>query len=244
MDIKKIIKLAGLNIGIALLDIALLSPAFIDIAHKDALSKAIGFTAVIMSLFVFFYGNYKLLNQKTRTVQLSDISNWEDCILALKQAYGKKTFDNDITVILGQIERLHKKNEKIKSVLLQKFNVMDTAYERFNKPLSDVEYVFMENIKSIINKISAFDEEDYRSVTEGKMGKSLSREILTSKLGIYNEFIAFVKDSMEDNEEILIKLDALLLEISRFNSMEAGEIDNMTEIKEMNDLIRKSKYYR
>lgn len=244
MDKKKIIKLAGLNIGITLFDIVLLSHGCINTMGQTDLYKAAGITALIMSVLVFFYGNYKLLSQKGRTVQISGVHNWEDCILALRQAYGKKTFDSDIGLILGQIERLQKKNEKIKGVLLQKFNIIDTAYERFSRSISDVEYVFIENIKSILNKINAFDEEDYRRVTEGNVGNRLSKDIVASKLSIYNEFIGFVKNSIDANEEILIKLDALLLEISGFNSLEAGEIDNMTEIKEMDELIRKSKYYR
>ena len=74
--------------------------------------------------------------------------------------------------------------------------------------------------------------------------KKFSTEIITSKMNIYNEYISFCKNAIEDNEEILLKLDALLLEISKFDTLEIGEIDNMKEIKEMDELIRKSRYYR
>ena len=107
-----------------------------------------------------------------------------------------------------------------------------------------MEYVFFANIKSILNKINAFDEEDYERMHNLFAQKKFSTEIITSKMNIYNEYISFVKNAIEDNEEILLKLDALLLEISKFDTLEIGEIDNMKEIKEMDELIRKSRYYR
>ncbi|MCX7922568.1 MAG: hypothetical protein N3B21_11265 [Clostridia bacterium] len=246
MSTKRILKLAGLNIGIAILNIALFSPGLLNIrmGGSDALSTAIGGTAIIMSFVVFIYGNYKLISQKDRTIQIIDIKSPEDCSLALKQAYGKKTFDNDISIILEQVERLQKKKEKIRAILLQKFNIIDTGYERFNSTIFDVEYVFYTNIKSILNKINVFDEEDYESIRKDDAEKKFSAKFIASKLSIYNEYISFVKEAIEDNEEIILKLDALLLEISKFNSLEAGEVDNMNEIKELDELIRKSKYYK
>ena len=246
MITKKILKLAGLNIGIAILNIALFSPGLLNIQMRgsNALSIAIGGTALFMSFAVFIYGNYKLISQKDRTIQISDIKNPEDCIFVLKQAYGKKTFDKDISTILEQVESFRKKKEKIRNILLQRFNIIDTGYERFNGTILDVEYVFFTNIKSILNKINAFDEEDYERIINNDGQKRFSTKFTASKLSIYNEYISFVRNAVENNEEIILKLDALLLEISKFNSLEAGEIDNMNEIKEIDELIRKSKYYR
>lgn len=211
---------------------------------SNALSVAIGWTAIFMSLAVFIYGNYKLISRKDRAIQISEIKSSEDCILALKQYYGKKTFDNDISNILVQVERLAKKKEKIMNIILQKFSIIDSGYDKFKWTILDVEYVFFTNIQSILNKINAFDEEDYERISSGNGEKRFSTEFIDSKLSIYNEYISFVKNAIEDNEEIILKLDALLLEISKFNSLEAGKIDNMNEIKEMDELIRKSKNYQ
>lgn len=142
------------------------------------------------------------------------------------------------------MEHLKKKKKKIFDLLSQKFDVIDEVYEKFKTTIFDVEYVFFANIKSILNKINAFDEEDYERMHNLFAQKKFSTEIITSKMNIYNEYISFVKNAIEDNEEILLKLDALLLEISKFDTLEIGEIDNMKEIKEMDELIRKSRYYR
>ncbi|MGE5474174.1 MAG: hypothetical protein ACM3UU_08145 [Ignavibacteriales bacterium] len=246
MDRNKMLKLAGLNIGIALLNIALFSPGLFNIqmGGSNPLSTAIGGTAIFMSLVLFFYGNYKLIAQKDETIEISDVKRPEDYILALNQAYGKKTFDNDIPAVIQQIESLQKKKEKIKELLLQRFNVIDETYEKFNGTILDIEYVFFANIRSIMNKINAFDQEDYDRINSYQGQKRFSKEVIDSKLGIYNEYISFVKKAIDNNEEIIIKLDALLLELSKFDSLDADALDNMSEIKEMDELIRKSKYYQ
>jgi hypothetical protein len=142
-----------------------------------------------------------------------------------------------------QIELFSKKKDKIFSMLGEKFNVIDKVYEKFNTIIFDVEYVLLSNIKGILNKISVFDEEDYERIRCDIAQKKFSDEVIASKMNIYNEYITFVKNAIEDNEEIILKLDALLLELSKFNTLGTGEIDNLKEIKEMDELIKKSKYY-
>jgi len=73
--------------------------------------------------------------------------------------------------------------------------------------------------------------------------KKVFRRSYCFKKNIYKEYFIFVKNAIEDNEEIIVKLDALLLEISKHSTIEAGEIENMKEIKEMDELIKKSRYY-
>lgn len=246
MGTKKILKIAGLNIGIVLFNIILFSPGLvgIELNSSEPFRVAIGGAAIFLSLSLFLYGNYTLITQKAPSVnKVSDIKNLKDCTVALNQAYGKKTFDNDITTMKEQIELFSKKKDKIFSMLGEKFNVIDKVYEKFNTIIFDVEYVLLSNIKGILNKISVFDEEDYERIRCDIAQKKFSDEVIASKMNIYNEYITFVKNAIEDNEEIILKLDALLLELSKFNTLGTGEIDNLKEIKEMDELIKKSKYY-
>lgn len=244
MSTKKILKLACLNIGIVMLNIVLFSPGLLGIQMRgsDVLGIAIGGTAIIMSLVVFAYGNFKLLLQKEKAIQTRDISDLDDCIPALKQAYGKRTFDSSITTILEQIDQLRRKKEKIRSFLLQKFHAIDIGFERFQDTIQDIEYVFYSNIKGVLNKIDAFDEEEYEKIISNDGAARLSPKYVASKQNIYSEYITFVKNALDVNEEILLKLDALLLEISSFDSLEAGEIGNMKEIRELDKLITLNKH--
>ncbi len=246
MGIGKIIKLAGLNMGIALINTILFSPGIIGVQMGGAstFETAFGATAILMSGVVFVLGNYKLLVEKEKMIQTSVLKTTEDYINALKQNYGKKTFENNIEIILEQIEGFHKKKETIKDILLQKFDHTEMSYAKFVGTISDVENVFYINIKSILNKLNAFDEKDYNRIRKDGAQKKFTEEFIKTKMSIYNEYISFVKDATEDNEQIILKLDQILLELSKLNSLEDGELENMSAMKDIDELISKTKLYK
>lgn len=246
LNTRKIIKISGLNLGIAIVNTVLFSPGFMDIHIGGAsiFSTAFGITTIVMSFAVFMIGNYKLITQKDKIIQTSEIKTAEDYIHALKQNYDKRTFENDIDVILSQISRLSKKKDTIIDILLQKFNNTEMSYKKFEEIILAVEKVFYVNIRSILNKLNAFDEDDYNNIKKNDAYKMFSKEFIQTKMEIYNDYISFIKNSMEDNEQIILKLDKLLLEFSRINSLEDGEIEKMSGMKEIDELIKQTKYYK
>jgi len=240
-DTEKIIKIIVLNIGIGVIDTILFSPGLlgIEIIGASAFETAFGATAILMSCIVFVFGNYNLLVEKK--IQASEIKTTDDYIDALSQNYGKRIFEKDITTILEQIEMFQKKRETIKEVLLQKFDITEISYSKFDGVISDLENVFYMNIRSIINKLNAFDKKDYDRIK--KEDRKFSNEFFQEKLSIYNQYITFVKKAIEDNEQIILKLDKILLELTKFNSLEGGKIEDMIAMKEIDDLINKIKLY-
>ena len=62
-------------------------------------------------------------------------------------------------------------------------------------------------------------------------------------MNIYNEYISFVKKAIDDNEQIILKLDEILFELSKLNSSEDGALENMSAMKEIDDLIKKVRLY-
>lgn len=240
---SKVIKILGLNIGIATIDTIVFSPGLMGVAiGTGAFATALGVTTIFMSIVIFGYGNYNLLIEKEKTIQVGEIKTKEDYIDALNQNYDKKIFEKDISTILEQIEMFQKKRETIKQVLLQKFDVTEMSYSKFDGVISDVENVFYINIKSIINKLNAFDEKDYDRIRKDGE-KKFSKEFVNTKMRIYGEYISFVKHAIEDNEQIILKLDKFLLELSKFNSLEDGKIENMSAMKEIEELINKIQLY-
>jgi hypothetical protein len=243
---KKIIKIAGLNIGIAIVDTFIFSPGLLGIAMggTSIFATAFGATAIFMSAVVFATGNYKLITGKEKVIEVSEIKTVEDYINALKQYHSKRTFEKNIDTILEQLERIQNKKASIKDILLQKFESTEMSYTKFERAILDVEEVFYINIKSILNKLRAFDEVDYNRIQKNGGSRKFSKEFIQSKMSIYNEYISFIKDATEDNERIIIKLDKLLLEISKFNSLEDGEIEKLGGMKEIDELINQTKLYK
>ena len=240
---EKVIKILGLNIGIVAIDTIVFSPGLLGVAiGTGAFATALGVTTIFMSVVIFGYGNYNLLIEKEKTIQVGEIKTANDCIDALNQNYDKRIFEKDISTILEQIEMFKQKRETIKEVLLQKFDITEMSYLKVDGVISDVENVFYLNIKSIINKLNAFDEKDYNRIKKDG-GKKFSEEFIRTKMRIYGEYISFVRKATDNNEQIILKLDKILLELSRFNSLEDGKIEDMSAMKEIDDLINKIKLY-
>ena len=166
MDRKKQIKLLGLNLGIAAANIITFSPRLIGLGlfGASALETALGITFIFLSGAGLIYGNYELLTGLEKVAQTNKIRTVEDYIEALNIHRGLKTFEKNVDLLLDQIERLQKKNKTIRDILLQIFSASEMSYKKFDAVIAEVEKIFFMNIRSILNKLDAFDEEDYNFV--------------------------------------------------------------------------------
>ena len=88
---SKVIKILELNIGIAIIDTIVFSPGLLGIAiGAGAFATALGVTTIFMSIVIFGYGNYNLLIEKEKTIQVSEIKTAEDYIDVLNHNYDKR----------------------------------------------------------------------------------------------------------------------------------------------------------
>ena len=246
MDKDTLIRLLGLNLGIAAANIVVFSPGLLDLDlfGAGALEAAFGSAFLVFSGSGLVYGNYKLLSEPEKAIPIGAKSTKEDYVEALNEHRGLETFERNIDLLLDQIERLQKKNKTIRDILLQIFNASEISYQKFDAVIAEVENIFFKNIRSIINKLNAFDEEDYNFIKKQRNAGAFSEEIMEEKFKVYNEYIRFVKEATEDNEQILLKLDKLLLEISGLNCIESGELEQMAGMIEIDNLIKQAKYYK
>lgn len=246
MSKNKFLSLIKLNSMIVILNIILFSPQLVGLKLdvNSILITTVTITSVIMSIIIFIVGNYKILISRGEDIHITRLDTIDDFIYALKANSHKKTFSKDIAVLFNQIERLKKKLEKIDFILLQKFNSTEISYSKFKYTIEEIVKLFFLNLRSVINKIDIFDEEEYHRINkEIRSGRVRSR-VMDQKRLMQNEYIGFVKEAIDDNEDILLKLDLFLLELSRFDSLEVGELENMDAMKEIDDLIKKIQMYK
>ena len=245
MEREKWVRLLSLNLGIAAANIIVFSPGLIGLElGASALAAASGSTIIFLSGAGLFYGNYKLLSEPENPIPVNQISTVEGYIGALNDQRDLKTFEKNIELLLDQIERLQKKNKTIREILLQIFSASEIAYKKFDAVIAEVEKIFFMNIRSVLNKLNAFDEDDYNFVRSRQEAGAFSEQFMEEKLKVYYEYIKFVNAATEDNEQILLKLDKLLLEISGLNSIESGELEQMAGMIEIDNLIKQAKYYK
>lgn len=246
MEKEKGIKLLALNLGIAAANIVVFSPGLlgVSIIGVSALETAFASAFIVLGGSGLLYGNYMLLSEPEKAIPIGPKSTKEHYIKALNDLRNLKTFEKNIDFLLDQIERLQKKNKTIRGILLQIFSASEISYQKFDAVIAEVENIFFKNIRSIINKLNAFDEDEYNFIIKQRDGGAFSDEIMEEKFTVYNEYIKFVKKATEDNEQILLKLDKLLLEISGINCIEDGELEQMAGMIEIDNLIKQAKYYK
>ena len=244
MGSKKKRQLIILNTALVLGNIFLFSGVFLGLSlfTGSVLSKSAAWTAVLMSVIVFFKGNSSILKIKETRFLTQDIRSLDDCVPVFKEAiHNGDVFDENILKNIDQIKRFKRKYDTIKDILLQKFSADEMSFQKFSGVLQDVEKVVYMSMRSILNKISAFDVEEYEKLEHQKIQDD---EFLQEKLSIYNEYITFVNTATKTNEEVILKLDKMLLEISRYNSLEDGDIKKLPAIIEIDELIKNANLYK
>lgn len=244
MDRMKYIKFFGLVAGLVVLNILVLSPGFLGISiGGSALSTACGITLLVASAIILFYGCYMLLFKPPAVIPVKKIRTHEDYVEALNRYRNVKSLQEFVTLALEQLDRILKKRATLMNIINQRFDEGELSHKKFSSVAYEVEKLFYLNVKSILNRLSVFDESEYLSVMNQRQSK-FSREILEKKTKVYNEYLSFMKSSLSTNEEILLKLDKLIIEISRLDSFEPGDIDNMPCMQEIDSLIKQTKLYK
>ncbi len=245
MDKTKLAKISGLNLGIAAVNTVVFSPGLLGFGFAGSpFGTAVAFTTIIMSLLIFAYGNYTLVMREQKAIiPVKDLTSPEDYTRALEQHSGKKAFGPSIDLIQEQIRQFGHKSRIIDDILRQNFDPEEMSYVKFHGTIAEVEKVFYLNIRSMLNRLNSFDEKDYRRITAKQTQSKLSPELIQSKLEVYNGYIAFVRQGIEDNEGIILKLDKILLELSRLDSLEPGELGKLSAMEEIDRLIKETKLY-
>lgn len=243
---SKFISLIKINSAIVILNIVLFSPSLlnIEIGGRSIFKTALGVTIITMSIIIFIIGNYSILMKEDNDINIYKVVTSDDCIEALNENKYKKIFSSDIDILLEQIDRIENKVDTIEDILIQKFSISEMSYKKFNYVILDIKNLFYVNIKSIINKINIFDQNEYKKINKRINNETNQNKILIEKINMYKEYITFVKNAIEDNEEILLRLDKVLLELSKFNSLDEGELENMSAMDNIDDLISKIKLYK
>lgn len=205
---KGLIKILGLNLGIAAADIIVFSPGFlgIDLFGRSALEAAFGWTMVFLSAVGIIYGNYRLLAEPDRSIPREDYYTNE-----LIKHRGMNEFDDILELTIDQIIRLEKKTKNIMSILPQIFGESEITCNKFAAAIAEAKNAFFANVQTILNKLDAFDGDDYNFTRNGRDAKDVLKSIAEEKLAVYSKYESSIKSAAEDNEQILLILQNAIL---------------------------------
>ncbi len=245
----KILKMLLFNLGLVLVDILLFSNAFlhIDMSGNNPLTLALGVMAIVMSLALFGVVNYRFLSAGRTPYQPlmpeKSILTLDDCAASLQHYVDNnvKTFAEQLKTVIVQIGRMKKRMQTVQNILSERFSQTEMSFGRFHEPVMGMEKIMLLNGKSLLNRVNAFDEEEYEDILKKTAADD---RINATRLGIFNEYKSFVDRSVENNEEILLRLDKLILELSKLNDLNEGTIEDMDAVKEIDALIHDAKWYK
>ncbi|KQX68256.1 hypothetical protein [Paenibacillus sp. Root444D2] len=241
---KNHLKLIVIILGVVVFNIVVLSPGIIGIEiGGSALETASGVTIIFASILALSYATNMLIFKLPSVKPVKEIRTHNEYINALTHYKGVKTLQSDIGLALRQLERLRKRMETLLGLLNQRFDPNELTYKKFTSVAQEVENLFYLNIRSILGRMHVFDENEYKIVML-KESSRLPSDLIAEKMMVYNEFLSFVKDSLGTNEEILLKIDILLMEISRLDSLELADIEQMPCMQEIDSLIKQTKHYK
>jgi len=244
MSRKTIRQLILFNGTIVIINSLLFSNAFFGFGlfSGTILSISLAWFAVFVSVVAFIKGNSQILKKKETRALVQNIRSLDDCVSVFKEALRNgDVFDENIKKNIDQVKRFRRKSETIHDILLQKFSAEEMSYQRFGGVLQEVKNVVYVNMRSILNKISAFDIVEYEAMLRKGLDSDAEHK---EKMDIYDEYIAFVNSATKTNEAILLKLDKMLLEISRYNSLEDGDVQKLPAMIEMDALIKNANLYK
>ncbi|MEQ7053071.1 hypothetical protein ABN764_20740 [Paenibacillaceae sp. P-4] len=239
-----VIKLLGLMLVVAAVNILVLSPGFLGVQiGASALSTATGITLLVASAGILINGIYQFLFKKPVVIPVKEIRTHEEYVDRLSQYRETKGIEEEIRIGLEQMERMQKRKSTFFQVLKQRFNESEISFSKFASVALDVENLFYQNIRNILNILSVFDETEFDRVANHKMS-GLSIELSQKKAKVYNDYLTSMKNALTNNEEILVKLDRLLLEISSLDNVEPEDIEQLACMQELDALIKQTKYYK
>ncbi len=242
---KKLIKLIAVNLCIAAAAVILYSPGLVGLRLSDysIFRAGMSIIAALLLIIIFFLANITLLKgPDQKPVVLEDVSDLEKAKNILKDHYGGKYFGSMARTASEQLDRILKCRQRLSGILEQKFTKGSMSWDKFDSVAAAAEASAIKNVVAMANRMRLFDEKEYARLTHYRED-NIPDDIQEEQLRLYQKNFDNVKSTIALNEKILLKLDALAMEIS---SLATGSDANLNHelIHEIEKLIDETKYYQ
>ncbi|WP_245648201.1 hypothetical protein [Paenibacillus borealis] len=240
------VKLLGVIAGVVILNISILSPGLLGVAigGSSTLETATGITLLVVSLLIVLYGSYTLLFKRAQVHTVPPLETRDDYIAELNRYLGVRVLKEDVGLAIDQMMRMDKKKLTLLNVLAGRFEREELSFRKFHTVIQEVEKLLYLNIRSILSKLSVFDAAEFSQFTGTINSGRFPGTFIQKKNALFNEYFSHIKGGLAANEEILLKLDQLLLEISRLGSTDYDTALEMPCMQELTALIGQTKLYQ
>lgn len=245
----RLLKLISVLLLVIIVNIVILSPSMlgIQITSDNVLEKSVGLTVLIISAVIVIYVSCLYLfgkgsNHRQLQIEkeLSELSLEER--MALYRQH--KLFPYEVNMAIDQINRMKEKKTALQELLGQRFQQHELSYNRFLNVINGVEKLFNMNVQALLNKLHGSQLSKLERFDQRQAQQFFSSKVMQQKKQLYVEYKNYIQGYVSANEEILTKLDRLLLEMTLLNSSDFCELDQIPGMQEINLLIEQTKYYK
>lgn len=234
---KKFVKLIVFNFALTAIIVILYSPGIIGLSLSMAnpLKSALTVFITLCLSYVGIMQNKSILNgsgssRRTKVLKASpaDFGACEELLKRLEP----KVFGERIDEILTLVHRMQRKTKTAREILLQYFSKTETAYIGFDEAITGVSSLFNDNVREMANHVNIFDFEEYQLLKKSK-----------GDLSVHKQHMDYVDDQISENEAILKRMDALLIQVSDLldSNIDLGTLPAMQDLE---NLIKYTKYYK
>lgn len=245
-NLNRYLKLLVLLAGVAAVNVVVLSPGLMGVKIGGSpLQTASGVTLVVVSLLIVLYGSYTLLFHSSPPPPAArTLDSHEDYVAALSRFRHAEGLKEDIAQAIDQLERLEKRKAALLRELGRKFQPGELSYRKFLTVVQEVERLFYFNLAGVIGKASVFDAAELAAFSGKRKPSRVSEKVYLKRVALHQEYMSFIHGHLNANEEIMLRLDRLLLELSHLGNMAGEDIEQMPGMKEIEDLIKQTKFYQ
>lgn len=241
---KKYLKLILANLSIAAAAVVLYSPGLINLRLSDysIFRAGMSIIAALLLILAFFLINIRLLKEPDRKpVMEDDVHDLDKAKDILRSHWEGKYFGSLARTASEQLDRIFQCRQRLSQILAQKFTRGTLSFEKFDSVAAAAESSAIKNVVIMANRMRLFDEKEYARLTHYRED-DIPDDIQEEQLRLYQKNFDNVRSTIAHNEKILLKLDALAMEISQASSGEDTALNNEL-IGEIERLIDETKYY-
>jgi len=245
----RLFKFIGILIGVVILNVVIFSPSMLglSVTSSSTFVKSIALTILIISAIVVFYVSFLYLFKGQEQGKIY-IREEEDSDAGfddqLERYRNHRIYPMEVNLAIEQVSRMEEKKEALLDLLRQRFEQNELSYNRFLSVIKSVEELFNMNVQGLINKLRGSEISKLDQINTRQAQQMFSTKVLLQKQQLHKEYTTYVQGYISSNEEILTKLDRLILETTLLSSNDYRDLDEMPCMKEINVLIEQTKFYK
>lgn len=241
---KRYLKLAAADLCIAASAVVLYSPGLVNLRLSDysIFRAGMSIIAAVILITLFFVINIRLLKEpEQKPIMLEDVPDLERAKDILQDYCKGRYFGSLAKTASEQLDRILKCRQRLSVILEQKFTRGTMSWDKFNSTVSAAESSAIKNVVSMANRMCVFDEKEYARL-QNYREDDIPDDIQEEQLRLYQKNLEAIRWTIALNEKILLKLDALAMEIS--SSASRSDADwNHELVSEIERLTEETRYY-